>query len=208
MKQVKIVLIDDNGTIAPLYKEFEGQYRPQNTYLEIYPSTCENRITLDAEYSSSIGNGGTSQDVFNKKAFRFTVNCCVLLSELQNLANDEKFCKKVNDFVTTFVTTFESEDNESLTMQEQDIDEYLTSLDCAEIYETLEWWGTNVEVETHKATFELDQGEKVVITKETKDEELVNFSKKLEECYQAHKENNVAITQAHYGLLEDLRDNF
>lgn len=84
--RIEITLGDDNGTAAPLYRQYPQQSYPQPAYLEFDPS-AESTLALVGEYSGEVGNA-VPADIFNGRRIRISVPANARRSWLLGLADD------------------------------------------------------------------------------------------------------------------------
>ena len=152
---IAITFGSDNGTAAPLYKIYPQQYQAQPAYLEFDPEA--DALALEADYSGEIG-GGVPANVWNGLIQRFSVSPCVLRSEIEALAGDEKLrglLHRVRNGCSS-----DPYDGASYTDNAKEaisaIEDLLRGLDEAEVWDAGDWVtpGVYIEAAALKESFE------------------------------------------------------
>lgn len=199
MKNVKIS-IEGNDSIAPLCFQYPLNVQLQPAYLELYP-TEEDTIELTADHSSDIGGMVSTGDVFDGKAYRFSVNGNVLRSALEALEKDEKFLKLIDD-----INFAHNNRLFELTRDlEGEIDDYLFDLECAESYTIGEYiaditaTGSNAVINIGNLTVTIDD--------DSSEEYLITISNQLKVEVEDCREINQSITGDYVEFVTNIRDN-
>lgn len=89
---MRVVYPEKNDNM-PLYQRFEGQYRPQDAYLEVDAEGG----TMWADYNSDIGNA-VPCDVYENRAFRFPLHPEMTRDEVVELLDEAlPYARRVED---------------------------------------------------------------------------------------------------------------
>ena len=132
---VKISIDDDNNTAAPLWMQYPQQCNAQPAHLELYPDQSY-EIELSAKYGGNIG-GGTTCDVHNGKAYRFSLPSSVSRQALIELESDDIFVTLINQLVN--IHNDDEHSGEEVRVVDDEIERHLESIDCANVWDTEEW---------------------------------------------------------------------
>ena len=84
--RIEITLGDDNGSAAPLFRQYPQQLQAQPAYLEFDPA-AEGPLALVGEYSGEVGTA-VPADVFNGRRIRINVPANARRGWLLGLADD------------------------------------------------------------------------------------------------------------------------
>lgn len=98
MKITTVLFDKNNAPRFPLYYQYDGQYQPQNAYIEL----DLNNGNVDADYSAILG-AGIPEDVFNEKKIWFYVKPDLTNIQisiiLKNLKSDLDHLYNVSDII-------------------------------------------------------------------------------------------------------------
>ena len=152
---IAITFGSDNGSVAPLYEVYPQQLQPQSAYLEFDPAADE--LALEADYSGEIG-GGVPANVWDGLIQRFSVSPCVLRSEIEALADDEKLRGLLHRVRNGFSSDpysggiYTDDAREAI----QKVELHLQGLDEAEVWDAGDWVtpGVYIEAAALKESFE------------------------------------------------------
>lgn len=87
------IMYPDKNDEMPLYQRFEGQYHPQDAYLEVDPEAG----TLLADYNSDIGNA-VPCDVWENRVYRFPLHPEMTRGEVVELLDKASlFARRIED---------------------------------------------------------------------------------------------------------------
>lgn len=143
---IKITFGSDNGTAAPLYKVYPQQCQAQPAYLEFDPAA--DALALEADYSGKIGNA-VPVNVWSGLIQRFSVSPCVLRSEIEALADNEKLRGLLHRVRNGFRSDpyrggmYTDDARDAI----QEIELYLQGLDEAEVWDAGDWIEYSVGVD-------------------------------------------------------------
>ena len=135
---IEITFGSDNGTAAPLQKVYPQQYQAQPAYLEFDPAA--DALALEADYSGEIGNA-VPANVWSGLILRFSISPCVLRSEIEALADNEKLRGLLHRVRNGFSS--DPYDGASYTDNAKEaisaIEDLLRGLDEAEVWDADDW---------------------------------------------------------------------
>lgn len=160
--RIEITLGDDNGTAAPLYREYPQQYGPQPAYLEFDPS-AEGPLALVAYYNGEIGNA-VPADVWGGRIIRISVPSNARRDWLLELGQDEALAALLERVRAGYEgsdpysrrATY-SDDACAALEAIADLEQHWASYDhtiCASIYTAQDWYDQDSEDELMTAALQ------------------------------------------------------
>ncbi len=142
MKPISLSILG-NDTAAPLYHVYPQQYQAQPAYIEFSGKLTEDgAIKLEADYSGDIS--GVPANVWHGLVRRLTVPAQVSRSALESLASNEEFIVLVNRMHAGFDSDWNGNNyvgtlTDDAKQAEEEIEQMLQSLDCAEVWDAADW---------------------------------------------------------------------
>lgn len=205
MKNIQIVLTDDNGTNAPLWVQYPLQYLPQPAYLEFIPDEECSTIDLVAEYSSSCSNS-IPYDEYDLKLFRFSVPSNITrhsLEQLQESAHLREMLNKFEEVALAFDRFYDS--SEEIRGLSNEISEYIKyHCEIASIYSSEEWLEYSITTEENEEGAVIKYiVDDFTITSDTQDYQIKEYANKLES--QQCLDYNQVVIGDYYNMLVELR---
>ena len=136
------IKIENEGRVAPLYRQYEGQNQPQDAYIEIDPRG--DQISVSAEISTSVGSG-CSMDVWHGRVYRIDIPSPMILGrELEDYLNSVDFWGQVLDLCEDYKELWDGSNmvgrwNDDASDIVYQIQAELFELECARYYDGSEW---------------------------------------------------------------------
>jgi len=192
--------------LAPLYNRYQTQCNPQPAYVEL---DCEEEI-VSADWDGEIG-GGVPFDVWHHRTMRVDVNECVKGDFLADLLESDEFKTLYERVFKGYSSDFNGQSNlvghldddaqEAIEKIEVLLQSYITTEDCADVYEVRDWLEPCVVIA--KDGLSVTVGD-YKITAKTTDEELHDLASGME----SEAEINCQILDGDmYDLLVEYRSN-
>jgi len=132
-KKINIKLVDDNGTNAPLFKQYHTQYNPQIAQMWIeLTDEDDDEINVELEYDPNIGSCYRQRSGWDY----VKLPSAITRSWIEDLEEGE---------YDEFIVEFSESDSESRSQLQYEIDEENTLVcweqDIASIFTLSEWFG-------------------------------------------------------------------
>lgn len=101
MKKLRISFASDNGTLAPLFHQYQTQNNPQPAFLEFDPQDDSEEPLLTADWNGEIGNA-VPANVFNRKILRWSIPSAAHRQSLIELAEHGPLVDALNQIRAGF----------------------------------------------------------------------------------------------------------